>query len=125
MLPHFYVVFVRDGRIELPTSAWKADVIPLNQSRLLKQTYYSIKNKLVSISFIIMYNLTNALVVKWISQRSSEPLLQVRVLPRAQIYFINLCLRQDSNGDKKTLNGLFRAQPATLSKFRALAKKYT
>jgi hypothetical protein len=36
-----------------------------------------------------------------------------------------LCLRQDSNGDKKTLNGLFRAQPATLSKFRALAKKYT
>ena len=31
-----------------------------------------------------MYNLIIAPVVKWISQRSSEPLLWVRILPGAQ-----------------------------------------
>ena len=27
---HFFLVFVRDGRIELPISVWKTDVIPFN-----------------------------------------------------------------------------------------------
>ena len=45
-----------------------------------------------------MYNLIIALVVKWISQRSSEPLLRVRILPRAQICEVNFAIRQDSNG---------------------------
>lgn len=27
-------MFVRDGRIELPSSVWKTDVLPLNESRV-------------------------------------------------------------------------------------------
>ena len=40
-LGRFFRAFVRDGRIELPTSVWKTDVLPLNYARNVCLEYYT------------------------------------------------------------------------------------
>ena len=80
--------FVRAPGIEPGPNPWQGLVLPLNYARICVKLLYikkkNMKAENFDLSVLFEYDGFYAPVVKWISQRSSEPLVRVRFLPGAQ-----------------------------------------
>jgi hypothetical protein len=75
-------LFVRIGRIELPSHPWQGRVLPLNHIRNNLRTVYPESGNKTTEPFVGILTLF-APVVKWISRQASNLLLGVRIPPGA------------------------------------------
>ncbi len=106
MLAHFGGHFVRVGRIELPTPAWEAEVLPLNYTRIFQL-------------YTFTFDESNPRIIKWIAPSIRNPLSVHGPASRS------LCDIAAAHSRENAVHFLIRSCPTLASEAYILPLNYT